>query len=624
MRTNFTLVGASLSATLTAAALAGGPAWENLLVLNGTNELPTLAGAVMVPNSTNNPVIDGNGDVTLRLQLGGAGITTANSRIVYHGHTGAWSILARDGSAVPSNTPAGYVFNSTTGINGLASSNNISESGGVLVSGNINGTGNSTLLDTAMYFLPSGGGTPFLLVRESDPCPGTTGAIMSSSMTAGSGQQTNDLGQSLFATATTGGDTVTTGAGANNSAIVLFDSGSDQLVMRKGTSGKSLGYSGLTITPDTFGLWLNGSKYAFSAKLVGTGITTANDSIYITNINGNGSGAQRVWAREGDAIPGLGGLTFPNTSSISFSQHPLANDGTIIFVSALGGTGADATNNNAIMTEKFGTFTILMRKGDSIPGITDSTDANFQGKVFQGPNTSSFVKNRGGLLAFQGIFMNADGSSVTSPAPATYFGVRKADGTVLTLCRETDPVVGLPTGWVFAGMNGSTSPCISDAGVVVWSANIVNATLNEQGNAIMAWDATNGLRVLAKASSSNVSPFSPTGDTNFTGTPISQITLIGSTGNNGDGGHTGLSSNGWLTLRAADTGNSIYTIARIFLGSTANACPSDLNQDGSVNASDLATLLGAWGTGGADINGDGTTNASDLAALLGAWGACPN
>ena len=144
MRTNFTLVGASLSATLTAAALAGGPAWENLLVLNGTNELPTLAGAVMVPNSTNNPVIDGNGDVTLRLQLGGAGITTANSRIVYHGHTGAWSILARDGSAVPSNTPAGYVFNTTTGINGLASSNNISESGGVLVSGSINGTGNST------------------------------------------------------------------------------------------------------------------------------------------------------------------------------------------------------------------------------------------------------------------------------------------------------------------------------------------------------------------------------------------------------------------------------------------------------------------------------------------------
>ena len=623
MRTNFTLVGASLSATLTAAALATGPTWENLLVVNGSNELPTLPGAIMVPNSGNNPVIDGNGDITLRLQLGGAGITTANSRIIYHGHTGAWSILARDGSAVPGNTPSGYVFNTTTGINGLASSNNISENGGILVSGNINGTGNTTLLDTAMYFLPAGGGTPFLLVRESDPCPGTTGAIMSSAMTAGSGQQTNDLGQSLFATATTGGDTVTTGTGANNSAIVLFDSGADQLIMRKGTSGKALGYSGLTITPDTFGLWLNGSKYAYSAKLVGTGITTANDSIYITNMNGNGSGAQRVWAREGDAIPGLGGLTFANTSSISFSQHPIANDGTIIFIATLGGT-ATTLDNAAVMTEKFGTFTILMRKGDAIPGITDSTDPNFAGKVFSQPNSSSFVKNRGGLLAFQGIFMNADGSGITSPAPATFFGVRKPDGTVLTLCRETDPVVGLPAGWVYTSLNGSTSPCISDAGVVVFNANIANATLNETGAAIMAWDATNGLRVLAKASSSNVSPFSPTGDTNFTGTPINQITLIGSTGNNGDGGHTGLSSNGWLTLRASDTANSIQCVARIYLGATANTCPADLNQSGAVDASDLATLLGAWGTSGGDINGDGTTDASDLASLLGAWGACPN
>jgi hypothetical protein len=220
--------------------------------------------------------------------------------------------------------------------------------------------------------------------------------------------------------------------------------------------------------------------------------------------------------------------------------------------------------------------------------------------------------------------MNADGSGITSPAPATFFGVRKPDGTVLTLCRETDPVVGLPAGWVYSSMNGSTSPCISDAGVVVFSANIANATLSESGNAIMAWDAINGLRVLAKASSSTVSPFAPTGDTNFTGTPINQITLIGSTGNNGDGGHTGLSSNGWLTLRASDTANIIQCFARIYLGTTANTCPADLNQSGAVDASDLATLLGAWGTSGGDINGDGTTDASDLASLLGAWGACPN
>ncbi len=58
----------------------------------------------------------------------------------------------------------------------------------------------------------------------------------------------------------------------------------------------------------------------------------------------------------------------------------------------------------------------------------------------------------------------------------------------------------------------------------------------------------------------------------------------------------------------------------------ADACeqgnPADLNNDGHVNAQDLAILLGAWGqtSGVADINDDGAVNATDLSILLGAWG----
>ncbi len=52
-------------------------------------------------------------------------------------------------------------------------------------------------------------------------------------------------------------------------------------------------------------------------------------------------------------------------------------------------------------------------------------------------------------------------------------------------------------------------------------------------------------------------------------------------------------------------------------------CPSDLNQDRSVSAIDLALLLQAWGSEWGDLNGDGFVNAMDAAQMLSEWGPCP-
>jgi hypothetical protein len=50
--------------------------------------------------------------------------------------------------------------------------------------------------------------------------------------------------------------------------------------------------------------------------------------------------------------------------------------------------------------------------------------------------------------------------------------------------------------------------------------------------------------------------------------------------------------------------------------------PADLNCDGTVDAADLAILLGSWGTPGpGDLDGDGSVGPRDLAILLGAWGS---
>jgi len=52
------------------------------------------------------------------------------------------------------------------------------------------------------------------------------------------------------------------------------------------------------------------------------------------------------------------------------------------------------------------------------------------------------------------------------------------------------------------------------------------------------------------------------------------------------------------------------------------SCPADFDGSGFVDATDLALLLGGWGSGGLDLNNDGVVDATDLALLLGGWGPC--
>ena len=56
-------------------------------------------------------------------------------------------------------------------------------------------------------------------------------------------------------------------------------------------------------------------------------------------------------------------------------------------------------------------------------------------------------------------------------------------------------------------------------------------------------------------------------------------------------------------------------------------CLADVNNDNSVNVTDLLGLLAAWGPCAApcppDIIIDGNVNVTDLLVLLAGWGACP-
>ena len=59
----------------------------------------------------------------------------------------------------------------------------------------------------------------------------------------------------------------------------------------------------------------------------------------------------------------------------------------------------------------------------------------------------------------------------------------------------------------------------------------------------------------------------------------------------------------------------------------AAQCPGDVVATGGIDGTDLAAVLGAWGTNGqgalvTDVNGDGIVNGADLAVILSGWGPC--
>ena len=603
-----------MALTATASTFADGT-WTNIASTDGNpaglTSIPGVpADAQWVPNQFNNPVIGPTGIVTFRGQLAGTGLQTTapnNTHIFVTGNSGGAGLtqIARAGNALPSGLAAGLVCNTTTGTNGLGSTQYQCANGATLITGNLNGTGVTSTTSPFWMWRDSTGINNYILYRGGDAYPVGTGVVMS--VSAGSPQYVNNDGKALVSAALTGTGVVTAaGVTQNNSAVMWMGPSGKTVVIRKGDAAPGF-TDGTVFQPDTFGLACNGDGVVLSGKLAAaSGITTSNDGVYLTNAWGNGL---EIFARKGSPIPGYPTLNFQNlvtatTAPITLAQHPLMNDGSIVFRSSLGGSGATVgINDSATFSAKNGVFTMLLRKGDSVPGIS--------GLVFSSTGSGS-VMNNNGMYAYEGILMNADGTSITDTTiGSSFLGVRKANGTVVVLARALDAIPGIP-GATYAGISGSSSLCISDSGVVVFANSFNLGTANN--TAIFAWDEVTGLRVIAKS-----------GDTNFTGTACNQLTLFGGTGVTGNGINSALNAAGQLVIRAGDSVNSINTIAKIDLGSTP--CPADLTGDGVVNGADLAALLGAWGpcSGScpADLTGDGVVNGADLAALLGAWGNCP-
>lgn len=192
---------------------------------------------------------------------------------------------------------------------------------------------------------------------------------------------------------------------------------------------------------------------------------------------------------------------------------------------------------------------------------------------------------------------------------STFFTLPK--GTVIQPCGYLLLACGT------AGTGGADLPVTAD-----FTTNNINIS------------ATNGKVALFNALNSNVACGSETA-----GTLVDKVAF--GTANCAEGTAVAVLSNATGAVRngggLADTDDNAADFAVVSgpvprssqsptnpeCGTKPPACPADLNNDGTVDAADLAELLSAWGgTGAGDIDGDGSVGASDLAAMLNAWGAC--
>ena len=573
--------------------------------------------AIWIPGAFNNGCIDDEGRVIVSntIQLPDGSLTNANNRVLLRGVPGAMTPVARNGSAAPAGAPAGSVFNTSTGVNGITTTFSTSTSGYMVVGGSLNGpniihTAGPTQNNSALW-LVGPDGTANLMGIVGMQAPGAAAGTYlttnySSTNLSTSSARVTDSGKMLWYSSTAGGDTVTSGATANNYGFWMLSTAgpsSAQLVFRRGQAAPGFSDGTYVSAMSSFSGYINDTTVVVTATFAGASTTTANDAAVLVSRNGVASTA----VREGDAAYGISGATFTGTFTVN--GRGVGADGKFLFTATIAGAGVTTADDLVFCVyDPAGGSRVLLREGDASAVWNGGTLSNINGTGLALTATNHVIFNAGILTGGTSSNVGVD--------------LDLATNSITPIFRGGTQAAGLPDG-VFYGTNyaGSSGPNINANGEIVVRMPLEGAvTSGVDDTALYAWSASTGVRLLLRTGSSEV-----------TGFALKSFFPVGNAGQNGTGGSTGLSDTGWFVTNASDsnpktpTGTDYMVLrARVFGGSPA--CAADLDGDGLVEGSDLGIMLGSWGSCSgcaADLDGDGLVEGSDLGIMLGSWGACP-
>ncbi|MGH7131932.1 MAG: DUF7453 family protein [Phycisphaerales bacterium] len=551
-----------------------------------TNEaVPGVAGATWNSASafSSGAVIDNSGNVAFRGQMtsGVGGVVTtggANQNGLWYGGPGTLSLFARDGAAGPTAAnPNNWVFNAATGGSGLGISVSNSSNGVLSFGSLLNGTGAVTNSNNSAFWAGPAASPQLVAQRGVSPAaaPGTTGAAFATNLNFSLAPRVNNAGQAMFASALSGGDSVSgtwsIGNLTNDSGVWIGSPGAGNIsiIAREGDAAPGIAGTIFGELGTVQNTQLNaGGQVAFTSALrVGFGGVSstsgsANDMVLWTNAGGS---ALAAVARKSDPVPGLPGVFYANTSGNAFTTglQALNNSGRLVY-DATFGTGATAANSEALMTWQGGVANIMFRTSDAAPGIAGATFTSFNGT-----NTQLRLNNNN-FVAFSG---SVTGGVSTANDEGIWAGI--IGSTPQLIAREGDQVPGMAAGVLLGGaLINASAPMLNNLNQIVFQGTLTGAgvtTSNDQ--CVFAWDPTLGLTVLLREGDTSIAGLGTLGNTTVTISPFSYTNS-----GNGNGGSQAFSDTGWLTLVARDTAGNYAvvralvptpgTVALAFLGGT--------------------------------------------------------
>lgn len=466
LRTSLVLVLAASSAA--AQSLMG---LHGELVLAAGQAAPGLAGYTLYDTNATGygaPVIDQNGTIVQGVRLLPAGV---NDRAIYVGRNASDMQLVAQSNQKAPGLPVGtlLVSDSLTSGSGLETAPIISPFNEIIVFGSRvydASIPTPTDQDSALFWGPVGGTQ--LLALEGDQIPGLApGSVYGPLSVSYQTTKINSSGLTVF-------QNEIAGAAATADAVLLAGfPGAVNVIAREGEQvpGQAAGvlWSGTGGTMSFLVAVNDAGDIVFNPKLIGTGVTSNDDSVLATYQNGAGV---TIWGREGDQAPGMApGVNLYGSPSANSSNFD--HNGNLVFWWRVydGGVTVNLNNDEVVWTGSVGGMTALFREGDStgLPG----------GVTFGAINSASLSCNSSGTLAF-------------------IAGLRDAAGIPLPFNDDSAMFIGTPANWTELCREGQVIHEIPASIHGPWVCRTVTAppSLNNRGQLLFRQSCTDGFDIL--------------------------------------------------------------------------------------------------------------------------------